>query len=86
MRQRLNHSKIKFHSGDIKARGSVGDAMTGIDYVFYTAAMKQVPSCEKEFRTEVMKIAGARYTLVRTLILSDGIGTMGQNSSTRNRA
>ena len=86
MRQRLNHSKIKFHIGDIRDRGSVDDAMTGVDYVFYAVAMKQVPSCEKEFRTEVMKIAGARYTLVRTLILSGGVGTMGQNSSTRNRA
>ena len=82
MRQRLNHSKIKFHIGDIRDRGSVDDAMTGVDYVFYAVAMKQVPSCE----TEVMKIAGARYTLVRTLILSGGVGTMGQNSSTRNRA
>ena len=86
MRQRLNHSKIKFYIGDIRDRGSVDDALTGIDYVFYSVAMKQVPSCEKEFRTEVMKIAGARYTLVRTLILSGGVGTMGQNSSTRNRA
>ena len=41
---------------------------------------------EEELQSEVMKIAGARYTLVRTLILSGGVGTMGQNSSTRNRA
>ena len=82
MRQRLNHSKIKFHIGDIRDRGSVDDAMTGVDYVFYDVAMKQVPSCEKEFWTEVMKIAGARCTLV----LSGGVGTMGQNSSIRNRA
>ena len=46
MRQRLNHSKIKFHIGDIRDRGSVDDAMTGVDYVFYAVAMKQVPSCE----------------------------------------
>jgi len=46
MRQRLNHSKIKFHIGDIRDRGSVDDAMTGVDYVFHAAALKQVPSCE----------------------------------------
>ena len=46
MRQRLNHSKIKFYIGDIRDRDSVDDAMTGVDYVFHAAALKQVPSCE----------------------------------------
>ena len=31
MRQRLNHSKIKFYIGDIRDRDSVDDAMTGVD-------------------------------------------------------
>ena len=46
MRQRLNHSKIKFYIGDIRDRDSVDDAMTGVDYVFHAAALKQIPSCE----------------------------------------
>ena len=46
MRQRLDHSKIKFYIGDIRDRDSVDDAMTGVDYVFHAAALKQVPSCE----------------------------------------
>ena len=46
MRQRLNHPKIKFYIGDIRDRDSVDDAMTGVDYVFHAAALKQVPSCE----------------------------------------
>ena len=49
MRQRLNHSKIKFHIGDIRDRDSVDDAMTGVDYVFYAVAMKQSPLVRRSF-------------------------------------
>lgn len=38
--------KIKFYIGDVRDIQSVRGAMTGVDYVFHAAALKQVPSCE----------------------------------------
>ena len=38
--------KVKFHIGDVRDFRSVADAMTGVDYVWHAAALKQVPSCE----------------------------------------
>ena len=38
--------KIKFYIGDVRDISSVKNAMTGVDYVFHAAALKQVPSCE----------------------------------------
>lgn len=46
MRKRYNNEKIKFYIGDIRDRNSLDNAMTGVDYVFQAAALKQVPSCE----------------------------------------
>ena len=46
MRLRLQNSKIKFYIGDVRDRSSVDDAMSGVDYVFHAAALKQVPACE----------------------------------------
>ena len=46
MRIVLNHSKLKFHIGDVRDYDSVYQAMKGVDYVFHAAALKQVPSCE----------------------------------------
>ena len=46
MRKRYNNDKIKFYIGDIRDRNSLDNAMTGVDYVFQAAALKQVPSCE----------------------------------------
>ena len=42
----LQNSKVKFYIGDVRDRASVDIAMTGVDYVFHAAALKQVPSCE----------------------------------------
>ncbi len=39
-------SKVKFYIGDVRNRQSVYDAMSGVDYMFHAAALKQVPSCE----------------------------------------
>lgn len=39
-------SKIKFHIGDVRDLQSVRSAVTGVDYIFHAAALKQVPSCE----------------------------------------
>lgn len=46
MRIAYNHPKLKFYIGDVRNPGSILDAMTGVDYVFHAAALKQVPSCE----------------------------------------
>ncbi len=46
MRHRLQNPKVKFYIGDVRDKRSVDGAMTGVDYVFHAAALKQVPSCE----------------------------------------
>jgi UDP-N-acetylglucosamine 4,6-dehydratase len=46
MRIRLKSEKVKFYIGDVRQYESVYDALTGVDYVFHAAALKQVPSCE----------------------------------------
>lgn len=48
------HQNVRFFLGDIRDRGTIEDAMRGVDYVFHAAAMKQVPSCE-EFPMEAVK-------------------------------
>ena len=39
-------NKINFYIGDVRNRSTLKYAMTGVDYVFHAAALKQVPSCE----------------------------------------
>jgi len=46
MRQKLNNHKVKFYIGDVRDRHSINEAMTGVDFLFHAAALKQVPSCE----------------------------------------
>ncbi len=46
MRNKLKNNKVKFYIGDVRDSGSIAKAMTGVDYVFHAAALKQVPSCE----------------------------------------
>lgn len=64
MRHVLNNSKVKFYIGDVRDKGSVDGAMSGVDYVFHAAALKQVPSCEF-FPLEAVKtnILGAANVL-----------------------
>ena len=38
--------KVKFYIGDVRNLQSLKDAMPGVDYIFHSAAQKQVPSCE----------------------------------------
>jgi UDP-glucose 4-epimerase len=54
MRQFYRDPKIKFHIGDVRNRQSIDNAMSGVDYVFHAAALKQVPSCEF-FPTEAVR-------------------------------
>jgi len=46
IRRLYNNEKLKFYIGDVRDRGSIDDAMRGVDFVFHAAALKQVPSCE----------------------------------------
>ncbi|MDC0005083.1 polysaccharide biosynthesis protein [Gammaproteobacteria bacterium] len=46
MRKLYNNDKLKFYIGDVRDVNSINDAMSGVDYVFHAAALKQVPSCE----------------------------------------
>ena len=46
MRHHLQNSKVKFYIGDVRDKRSVDGVMSGADYVFHAAALKQVPSCE----------------------------------------
>jgi UDP-N-acetylglucosamine 4,6-dehydratase/5-epimerase len=39
-------NKIKFYIGDVRSLESCRSAMSGVDYIFHAAALKQVPSCE----------------------------------------
>ncbi|PWH11097.1 UDP-glucose 4-epimerase [Bacteroidetes bacterium SCGC AAA795-G10] len=46
MRIKYNNPKIKFYIGDVRDYHSILEASREIDYIFHSAALKQVPSCE----------------------------------------
>ena len=46
MRIRLANDKVKFFIGDVRDKDSLDRAMSGVNYVYHAAALKQVPSCE----------------------------------------
>jgi UDP-N-acetylglucosamine 4,6-dehydratase/5-epimerase len=46
LRRQLGDARARCYLGDVRERGSVDDAMRGVDFVFHAAALKQVPSCE----------------------------------------
>ncbi len=46
MRVEMQNSKVKFYIGDVRDYDSIYFALSGVDYVFHAAALKQVPSCE----------------------------------------
>jgi len=46
MRKKYNNSKIKFYIGDVRDMNSVENVVSGVDFIFHAAALKQVPSCE----------------------------------------
>lgn len=46
MRRDYSDPKLKFYIGDVRQLDSVREAMSGVDFVFHAAALKQVPSCE----------------------------------------
>jgi UDP-glucose 4-epimerase len=46
MRHAFGSEKLKFIIGDIRDYESIRRALSGVDYVFHAAALKQVPACE----------------------------------------
>lgn len=46
MRKQYNHPKLKFFLGDVRDANSLSEVISGVDYLFHAAALKQVPSCE----------------------------------------
>ena len=46
MRHQYQDTKLKFYIGDVRNFDSIREAMSGVDFVFHAAALKQVPSCE----------------------------------------
>ena len=54
MRSSISDPRVKFYLGDVRDYNSVYSALTGVDYVFHAAALKQVPFSET-FPTEYVK-------------------------------
>jgi UDP-N-acetylglucosamine 4,6-dehydratase/5-epimerase len=46
MRKKFNDTRVKFYIGDVRDYESIINAVKGVDYIFHSAALKQVPSCE----------------------------------------
>ena len=79
MRVLLNSNKIKFYLGDVRDIKSIDAAMSGVDYVFHAAALKQVPSCEffpieavktNVLGTENILDSAIRYNVKKVICLS----------------
>jgi len=58
MRLALKDKRVKFYIGDVRDYQSLDEAMTGVNFIFHAAALKQVPSCEfypmEAFRTNTL--------------------------------
>jgi len=72
MRRRYPDPKLKFYLGDVRNEGSVADALTGVDYVFHAAALKQVPSCEF-FPMEALRTNAVGTDNVLTAAIAKGV-------------
>ncbi len=79
MRHELRDPKVKFYIGNVRDPQSVDGAMTGVDYIFHAAALKQVPSCEffpmQAVRTNVIGTdnvleAAIRHRVKNVVVLS----------------
>ena len=46
MRKEYNNKKLKFYIGDVRDYRTVLNSVSGCNFVFHAAALKQVPSCE----------------------------------------
>ncbi|CAC9545301.1 UDP-N-acetylglucosamine 4,6-dehydratase [uncultured Candidatus Thioglobus sp.] len=46
MRRQYADDRVKFYIGDVRDYDSIMNAVRDVDYIFHSAALKQVPSCE----------------------------------------
>ncbi len=67
--------KVKFYIGDVRDPQSLHYAMTGVDFVFHAAALKQVPSCEF-FPIEAVKTNVLGTENVLTAAIQAGVQTV----------
>jgi len=79
MRKLYNSDKLKFYIGDVRDPQSVLNAVRGVDFIFHSAALKQVPSCEfhpleavktNVFGTENVLEAAINCGVKRVVVLS----------------
>lgn len=95
MRILYRNDKINFFIGDIRDFDSINSAMSGVDYVFHAAALKQVPSCEfypmQAVKTNILGAenvleAATRNNVKKVIVLSTDkavypINTMGMSKA-----
>ena len=72
MRIKYKNDKIKFYIGNVRDSKSLEHAMSGVDFVFHAAALKQVPSCEffpiEAVKTNVIGTANVIDTAIKNKI------------------
>lgn len=72
MRKKYNNAKIKYFIGDVRDVNSLRNAMYEVDFVFHSAALKQVPSCEF-FPMEAVKTNVIGTDNVLTVAIEAGV-------------
>jgi UDP-glucose 4-epimerase len=73
MRKGYANPKLRFYIGDVRNESALRDAMTGVDYVFHAAALKQVPSCEF-FPVEALRTNALGTENVLNAAIQAGVG------------
>lgn len=95
MRIKYKNDKINFIIGDVRDFDSINLAMSGVDYLFHAAALKQVPSCEfypwQAIKTNILGAenvleAASRNKVKKVVVLSTDkavypINTMGMTKA-----
>jgi len=79
MRIALKDKRAQFYIGDVRDYQSLDEAMSGVNFIFHAAALKQVPSCEfhpmEAFRTNTLGAenvmnAATKNNVERVVLLS----------------
>ncbi|MFS7431285.1 polysaccharide biosynthesis protein [Carnobacterium maltaromaticum] len=72
MRKKYNNPKIKYFIGDVRDIDSIRNAIYDVDFIFHSAALKQVPSCEF-FPMEAVKTNVIGTDNVLTVAIEEGV-------------